>query len=328
MNRLLVIMVVLAVALGLVLFFTMERSDRTPSAGAPEAAGPSASNAPAPVSAPAPVAGAVQASKQGDVAAATTAVVTGETAVAPLPRPTVATEHPALQHFVDRASSARFGSDFTTQVPTVEDSADIAWVVYVLRDHTDLDAVRNEAANLLARSQVPGLEDHLLAVLDSPHEKARFQSYAVQHLGNVWEEFRANRTTETTARERAVAAGVAQALQSPHVQVRSEALLILARQRDPRAAQVIRAQLTATTTDYPQEILINCAQDAGLSDLIPDIRPLAYAENPVVRIAAINALAQWKDDASRPAFEEASRSTVPRLQRAGKLALSLLEQAN
>ena len=312
--------VVIGLIVGLVLFFAVPRSsDTTAPVGVPDAAGSTSRNAPAP--APAPTPGTGQAGPHVEGASTTKTV-----APPPLPKPAVATNHPALQRFVNTADSARFGSDFASLAPTITDPTDIAWVLYVLRDHTDLDAVRNEAANLLHRSQVTGLEDHLLAVLASPHEKPRFLSYAVQHLGNLLQDFRANNTDDTIARERAVAAGVVKALQSPHVMVRSEALLILARERDPQAAQIIRSQLANPATDYPRELLINCAKDAELRDLIATIRPLAYAENPVVRIAAIQALAQWRDEASRPAFEEASRSTVARLQRAGTLALSLMDQ--
>lgn len=311
--------VIIGLIIGLVLFVTGRRSEDRPPVGNPDAAGSTISDAPAPP--PAPTTGTDQASLHVEGAATAKTV-----APPPLPKPAVTTNNPALQRFVDTSDTSRFGGDFMSLVPTISDPNDIAWVLYVLRDHTDMDVVRNEAANLLSRSQVPGLDEHLLAVLASPHEKPRFLSYAVQHLGNLLQDFRTNSTVETVARERAVAAGVKQALQSPHVEVRSEALLILARERDPQAARIIRSQLAMPATDYPQELLINCAKDAELRDLIPSIRPLAYAENPVVRIAAIHALAQWRDEVSRPAFEEASRSAVARLTRAGALALSLLDQ--
>lgn len=241
-------------------------------------------------------------------------------------RPSVTTENPTLRTFVDTAASPRFGSDFHSLVPTISDPNDIAWVIFVLRDHADLDAVRNEAANLLRRSYVPDVDRLLLDILASPLEKARFQSYAVQHLGDMAREFREGTKPEDMNRARAIHSALVNALKSPHFMVRSEALMALARERDPRAAEIIRKGLADPDWTEGQDLLIRCAKEAGLTDLAPTIRPLAYSTNDVVRIAAVNVLAEWRDEASRPAFEEASRSTVPRLQRAGALALSLMDQ--
>jgi hypothetical protein len=242
-----------------------------------------------------------------------------------LPRPSALPENPALRIFVDKAAAPRFGGDFEARVPTINDPADIAWIVYVLRDATDLDAVRNEAANLLRRSHIAGVDQHLLAVLLSAREKERFQSYAVQHLGDLMREYRDGTVAEDISRARTIQTALVAALKNPHFMVRSEAVMALARERDPHAADIIRTGLNDPHWSQGQDLLIRCAKEAELTDLIPTIRPLAYATNDVVRIAAVNVLAQWRDEVSRPAFEEASRSSVPRLQRAGTLAISLLD---
>lgn len=249
-----------------------------------------------------------------------------EISVEVIPKPTGTLQNPTLRTFIDKASAPRFGGDFEARVPTISHPDEIAWVVYVLRDHTDLDAVRNEAANLLRRSGIAEVDQHLRVVLASPFEKERFQSFAAQHLGDMMRELRNGTTPEQVARARLIHDDLTHALSNPHFMVRSEALMALARERDPRAAAIIRKGINDPQWSQGQDLLIRCAKEAELTDLIPSIRPLAYSPNDVVRIAAVNVLAQWRDEVSRTAFEEASRSAVPRLQRAGTLALMLLDK--
>lgn len=59
---------------------------------------------------------------------------------------------------------------------------------------------------------------------------------------------------------------------------------------------------------------------------LPAIRRLARDSSEVVRIASIVALSHWEDEESRPAFEEAVKATVPRVQRAGQAALERLNK--
>lgn len=246
---------------------------------------------------------------------------------AALPVPATPTNNPTLGNFVDKSAKNRLPVDFPAKIPALYTDEDIAWVLYVLRDSTDLDAIRNEAANLLRRSKVKNLEDHFFAILKNPAEKERFTSYAIQHLGDMMTEYRDGTANDSMARVTAIRKQLSASLTDPRLMVRSEALLALTRERDPTAVAIIRKGLTEPTGDQGQDLLIRCAKEANLTDLIPAIRPLAYSENQVVRIAAVNVLAQWKDEASRPAFEEASRSTIQRIQRAGDLALRLLDPA-
>lgn len=246
---------------------------------------------------------------------------------ATLPAPATPTNNPTLLKFVDKSAKNRLPADFPAKIPALYTDEDIAWVLYVLRDSTDLDAIRNEAANLLRRSKVKNLEDHFFAILMNPAEKERFTSYAIQHLGDMMTEYRDGTANDSMARAATIRKQLSAALTDPRLMARSEALLALTRERDPTAVAIIRKGLTEPAGDQGQDLLIRCAKEANLTDLIPAIRPLAYSENQVVRIAAVNVLAQWKDEASRPAFEEASRSTVQRIQRAGDLALRLLDPA-
>ena len=246
---------------------------------------------------------------------------------APLPLPDKPTSHPALLRFIDKSAANRLPVDFPAKIPVLFHEQDVAWVLHVLRDSTDLDAIRNEAANLLRRSKVENLESHFIAVLRNPAEKERFTSYAIQHLGDMMTEYRDGTGDDSLGRAEVIRKQLRAALTDPRVMVRNEALLALTRERDPMAVAIIREGLSGPTGDQAQDLLIRCAKEADLTDLIPAIRPLAYSDDQVVRIAAMNVLAQWKDVASRPAFEEASLSTVPRIQRAGNLALRLMDPA-
>jgi hypothetical protein len=65
----------------------------------------------------------------------------------------------------------------------------------------------------------------------------------------------------------------------------------------------------------------------NMREHIPAIRNYARSANDVIRIAAIVALSQWGDEESRPACEEAAKSTVVRLQHCGQAALKRLDSA-
>ena len=242
------------------------------------------------------------------------------------PLPHFETSNAPLRQFADKTATDRLTIDFPSQVPLVAEPNDIQIALQVLRDLTDLDSIRNETVNLLRRSHYHDLSQILIKITDDPRERERFRSYAIQHLGDMMKEFREGTADDDTSRAQIIRDHLAVALKDRHSMVRSEALLALTRERDPRAADLIRSGLHEPPGTVPADILIRCAKEAQLTDLIPTIRPLAYSENQVVRIAAVNVLAQWKDEASRPAFEEANRSTITRIQRAGELAIRLLDE--
>ncbi len=232
--------------------------------------------------------------------------------------------HPTLREFVDKTAKNRLPTNFPILVPTITQPNDILAVLRVLHDATDLDSIRNEAANLLRRSNVPDLGGHLIAILDNPVEHERFRSFSAQHAGDIMTELVQGTEPHSSEMAEAIRSRLVLALDDQHLMVRREALLALTRERHPHAVAIIRSGLNDPLWAPAQDLLVRCAHEAGLTDLIPAIRPLAYSSNETVRIAAVNVLAQWKDEASRPAFEEASRSSVARIQRAGDLAMRLI----
>jgi len=249
-----------------------------------------------------------------------------ENKVSPPPvAPPVVIEHPLLQRFVDKNATNRLPTNFPEQVPTLVSDEEKTAVLFVLHDHTDSDTIRNEAANLLRRSSIKNLSGHFLTVLDAPGEKSRFRSFVVQHLGDLMVDYLSSTDMEAMTKSGAIRERLVKALTDQDLFVRRESVFALTRVRDPKVTAVIRSGLQDPAWSGATDLLIHCAYDADLSDLIPAIRPFAYDTQDVVRIAAINVLAQWKDSASRPAFEEASRSSVQRIQRAGTLAMQIID---
>ena len=231
-----------------------------------------------------------------------------------------AVESPELASFVDREAGDRVPADITSRIPRVRHEEDIPTVVSVLLDTGDDDTVRNEAANLLRRSGYEGLTDDLINVLNNPEEKARFRSFAVQHL---WH----NAKNAGPAELERITATFRQALDDRHVQVRREALLALVRIRDPKGKETAIKWLTAEKAEGLRDAAIRCVRELGLREYLPTIRKYVRDPDTVVRIAAIVTLSQWNDVESRPAFEEAANSDNFRLQRAGKLALRRIRDA-
>ena len=96
---------------------------------------------------------------------------------------------------------------------------------------------------------------------------------------------------------------------------------------DPKGVEAAARWLADEKADGVRDLAIRCVHDLDLREHIPAIRKHVRDPDEVVRIAAIVALSQWGDEESRPAFEEAAKSDVVRLQRAGKAALERLDQA-
>ncbi len=254
-------------------------------------------------------------------------VITQPTApTIPVAPPFEPIEHPVLSAFVSKDAANRLPTDFPERVPTITDANDIKAVLYVLNDASDSDTIRNEAINLLRRSHIKDLDKQLLQILDAPDEKDRFRSFVVQHLGDMMVEFIAGTEVGGMTRSGYIRDRLVKALSDKDLSVRRESVLALTKIREPAVTKVIHDGLQDPTWTDAHDILIRCAFETQATDLIPAIRPFAYDERTPVRIAAIVSLSQWKDAESKPAFEEASRSTVVRIQRAGTLALQTLTQ--
>ncbi len=78
----------------------------------------------------------------------------------------------------------------------------------------------------------------------------------------------------------------------------------------------------APDTDCMRDLAMRIAHEKDMRDQIPNIRIHLSATNEIVRIAAINALGQFRDEESRAAIEAALRDGSPRIQRAARTALN------
>ncbi len=229
---------------------------------------------------------------------------------------------PALRKLVDRRLSQkdRIPPNIMSLIPEVKDPRDVAVLAKLLADPEEPDSVRNEFANILFRIGHAGLEETLLAVLENPAEKARFRSWAVQHLGTLLAQGRLQGDPQQMILR------MRHWLQDRHVEVRREALLALTRQRDPIATDTTLAWLKAKgpEADDNRDIAIRCVRELDLREQLPLIRSFARSTNDTTRIAAIVTLREWHDTESRPAIEEAATSTVIRVQQCAKAALAKL----
>jgi len=228
-----------------------------------------------------------------------------------------------LAAIVDRNAKQRVTADISLKIQEAQ-KEDFPALHSVLADTQDSDTVRNEVANLLARSNDPGLADALIKVLENPAEQARFRSFATQHLGRQLE------SNEQSVKDR-VTSRLRKALDDRHISVRREALLALVRARDAVGIETTERWFSSPVRgeleDECLDLAIRLIYDLDRRQQIPSIRRYTRDGNETVRIAAIVALSQWGDEESRPAFEEAAKSKVVRLQRAGNAALKRLDQA-
>ena len=225
---------------------------------------------------------------------------------------------PMLANFVDRECKNRVTADFAARVERVQASNDLAAVVAILKDTTDGDTVRNEAAKLLARSGYADLIPDLLAILMNPAEEPRFRSFCVQYLyGNY---------AAADEKQRAALDGVFVArLGDPDKEVRRESILALVRLGKPEGKKAAEQWLRDPAAYDVRDIAIHCMDTLNLRDQAPEIRKSLHDTNNVVRIAAMVVLSAWGDTESRSAFEEAAKESHQRLQRAGKAALFRLD---
>ncbi len=220
-----------------------------------------------------------------------------------------------LSSFVNRNLdlSKRIPPDITTRIPKVT-GKDIDLVVAVLKDSTEQDVVRNEAANLLHRSGHDGLVPVLSEILADPNEKERFRAYCVQHLWLNW-------GTVAEDGKESLMSVLHDALSDRHLAVRREALLALVKMRDPKGKEAAVSWLSGPEEKGMRDLAIRCVVDLNLRQQVPALRRCLDDKSESVRVAAIGALSRWEDRASIPAFREAAASNSPRLRRAGLAAL-------
>jgi hypothetical protein len=246
------------------------------------------------------------------------------------PAPALETANPALIRFVTRGSpdehghrhdaGERLSVDFIALVPRVDTASEIAAVRFVAEDWSDDPAIRNEAFNLLRRSEVGDLERMLASLLDREGESERMRTFFTQHLGISLTDSRS-----ADQRERA-SSRLLVALRDRHLPVRREALSALAQVREPAAVAMLALKLDDRRFDGLRDLVIHLLHQSSAKERIGEIRPFCQDSDDVVRIAAIYVLGDWADEASRPEFERAAASPVFAIRRAGEIALGKIDR--
>jgi hypothetical protein len=239
-----------------------------------------------------------------------------------------AVHDPKLAALVDRNAKNRIFSDMSARFPAAN-TDDFPALLSVVSDSKDGDTERHEVVELLKRSHCPDLAQTLDKVLDNPAEGSRFRAFAMQHLGALVPDANSDPDGHQKVMDR-----LRSSLGDKDFQVRSQALQNLCRLKDPKGGETAAQWLTnyKPVSDKPDlergDIIkqaIACVQSLGLKEHLSTIRQYARDPNEVIRIAAIVALSDWRDEASRPAFEEAAKSSSARLQRCGAAALKRLD---
>ena len=227
-----------------------------------------------------------------------------------------------VANFVAPKKAVRVSSDITTRIPVLRNDAEIREVTRIFLDGGDSESNRHEAAEMLLRTNVPGLVDSIASVLAKPEEQEVFRSYCIQYLwkrSKTAEEGELGRINEL----------LDGALRDKGTPVRREALLALVRLKSETGKRTAVQWLLDSSEDAAKvrDLAIRCVSELDLREYIPEIRKYVRHPDPVIRIAAIVALSEWGDEDSRAVFTEAANSENPRLQNAGKLALRRLDAA-
>ena len=240
-----------------------------------------------------------------------------------LPQPPVLRSgNQALRRFVDKqtdAATPRLAGDFLEQVPRIETADEIAAIVYVMEDWTEDHAIRNEAMNLLARSNYEPFTMRLVALIDRPFEQERMRAFFVQHLGTSLLQITDHRQGRIRERLR-------EALRDRHLAVRREAVGALAEARDPLVVAALERGVGTSEWDGMYDLAIYLCHQLDLKQHMAAIRAQATAADQQTRIAALYVLGQWRDQESRPAMEAAAASAVFQVRRAGEMALARLQE--
>ncbi len=192
--------------------------------------------------------------------------------------------------------------------------------VAIMLDVTKDQTTRNEAANLLHRSGYGGLTYDLIKSLGSPEEGPLWRSYCIQHLLT-------NAKGASDVELAKITDTIRCAIADRHTRVRREALLALCHLQEPLGRETAIKWLTAKEGEGARDVAIRCMEDLNLRDQAHAIRRLATDPDESTAVQAIGTLGRWKDEASRPLFEEALKSPSQRIQRAGRAAIRHLEEA-
>ena len=198
---------------------------------------------------------------------------------------------------------------------------DVLLMRRILCDPAEGDTIRNEAANLLLRSAsgsgMADLAGDLIGVLAQEGEQARFRSFAAQHLGLIWEA--EGHAADTPAHHALVAA-----LTDRHVPVQRNAVQALARGGDDRARRAVQAWLADAQATAYHDLACRLVADHGWHSQLPRLQALLLAADPVVQIAAVDALRRLGDRSSVDLLRQMAASNQPRLAAAAQQAVAEL----
>ena len=204
-------------------------------------------------------------------------------------------------------------------VVLIDQPQDILLMRRILLDSEEGDTIRNEAANLLNRSGIAELPNDLQTVLANPAEAARFRSFAMQHLGILWNQV----GSPAASPLRAV---LLTGLTDRHVAAQREALLALARGKDPAAPVRVEALLADPAASNQHDLCCRIVADLKLMNQLPALRRLLSSGDEVIRIAALDAAARLGDLESLDAVVMAAKDSNPRIASAGKRAQKVLSE--
>ena len=189
----------------------------------------------------------------------------------------------------------------------------------ILLDVSASDVDRNSAINTLSRLHHGSLTSDLVVILHRKNERERFRAFAAQHLGSIAVD------TDASPEDRPVAERELEyLLEDADRSVRREALGALSRTGNPLATSIIKDGLLNNAWSSDRDLIIECLFERGNAERMSEIRPFLQDKDPVVRIAALHVLGEWRDQDSRTTFEEAATSDVQRIRRAGRQALERL----
>ncbi len=255
------------------------------------------------------------------------AVIPQTTVAAPLPGLT-APVSPALKIVADRTQR-----DDLRLKPLVDGTvtaltpSDILLLRRILRDASDEDTIRNEAANHLRANQVADVADDCSVVLAQAGERPRFRSFAAQHLGIAWLDACTQKAPE---KAKALQPRLFALLTDRDVEVRREVLLALVRGGDTAGLAEAARLLASDDASDPavpamRDLALRIACETKQVASIPRVRVFLTHADATVRAAAILALGKLGDRASRAAIEAATKDKNLMVAGAAKSALAVID---
>ena len=230
---------------------------------------------------------------------------------------------PSLALTADRSqdSTTRLRPLVDGTVTVLSEPQDILLMRRILCDPSEEEAVRIEAAKLLLRSAsesgMADLTGDLTGILDQHGEQARFRAFAAQYLGLIWEA--EGYAADTPAHQILVFSLVDQ-----HVPVRRKAVQALVRGGDDRARLAVQFWLTVAEASPFHALGCSLAADHGWRSLLPQIRKLLLADDPVIQVAAVDALRRLGDRSSVDLLRQIAAGDQPRLAAAAQQAVTEL----